>query len=112
MKLKLIPVPKIEISHLNIDVQGTHENGHQMDKLNLDFDTSVRFYDTGDTSGEIGLEIKLTRLALRGIIENIIPPALLVIISWVKNSLNAILNYIKSQDKYLSKITGEFSDTK
>ena len=104
MKLKLIPTQKLEISHLNIDIQATHENENQMDKLNLDFDTSVRFYDTGDTSGEIGLEIKLERLALRGIIENIIPPALLVIVSWVKNSLNALLNYIKSQDKYLNKI--------
>ena len=111
MKLKLIPTPRLEISHLNIDVQGTHEKEHQMDKLNLAFDTSVRFYDTG-FSDEIGLEIKLERLALRGIIENIIPPALLVIVSWVENFLNAILNYIKSQDKYLSKITGEFSDTK
>ena len=91
MKLKLIPVPKIEISHLNIDVQGTHEKEHQMDKLNLAFDTSVRFYDTG-FSDEIGLEIKLERLALSGIIENIIPPALLVIVSWVKNSLNSLLN--------------------
>ena len=82
VKLRKIPPLTITIENMNIEFQSLNDNQTRMRKLNLDYDILVSFYDTGFPD-EIGLKIELQRLPLKSFIENILPPSLLVIISWV-----------------------------
>ena len=58
---------------------------NQQNHGNLDYDVSVLLQKHKE-SGDIVLEISLQRHFLRGFIELIAPPALLVMVSWVKNN--------------------------
>ena len=63
-----------------IQSMGSNQQNHG----NLDYDVSVLLQKHKE-SGDIVLEISLQRHFLRGFIELIAPPALLVMVSWVKN---------------------------
>ena len=75
-----------EASH--IQSMGSNQQNHG----NLDYDVSVLLQKHKE-SGDIVLEISLQRHFLRGFIELIAPPALLVMVSWVKNNKNLIRAY-------------------
>ena len=81
--VQLRKIPPLTIKTMNIKFQPLTDNQTtRMRKLNLDYDILVSFYDTGFPD-EIGLKIELQRLPLKSFIENILPPSLLVLISWV-----------------------------
>ena len=72
-----------------IQSMGSNQQNHG----NLDYDVSVLLQKHKE-SGDIVLEISLQRHFLRGFIELIAPPALLVMVSWVKitkNNMNTLL---------------------
>ena len=54
-----------------------------MDELNLDYAVSIKISTVKKQPGHLILEIKLNRLLWRSFLENILPPALLVVVSWV-----------------------------
>ena len=54
-----------------------------LDELNLDYAISIKIDTDQEKPGLLILEIKLNRLLWRSFLENILPPALLVIVSWV-----------------------------
>ena len=80
--VQLRKIPPLTIKTMNIEFQSLNDNQTRMRKLNLDYDILVSFYDTGSPD-EIGLKIELQRLPLKSFIEHILPPPLLVFISWV-----------------------------
>ena len=80
--VQLRKIPPLKLETMNIEFQSLNDNQTRMRKLNLDYDILVSFYDTGFPD-EIGLKIELQRLPLKSFIEHILPPSLLVIISWV-----------------------------
>ena len=54
-----------------------------LDKLNLDYAISIKIGTDQEKPRQLSLEIMMGRLILRSFLENILPPALLVIVSWV-----------------------------
>ena len=54
-----------------------------LDELNLDYAVSIKIDTDQEKPESLILEIKLNRLLWRSFLENILPPALLVIVSWV-----------------------------
>ena len=63
----------------------TSGKSQKQDPLNLDYDVVVSLREEiVDQKVWVYFEITLTRKVARNIIENILPPGLLVVVSWVK----------------------------
>ena len=63
-----------------------------LDELNMDYAISIKIDKDQEKPGFLILEIKLNRLLWRSFLENILPPALLVIVSWVSFQRKNVFN--------------------
>ena len=81
--------------HLGIfDLSNHHDErwrtlDYTQEQLNLDYEVKTSLTKMDNS---LVLEILLKRSLTRSLIENIIPPGLLVVVSWVSNLTNLIFN--------------------